>query len=168
MSGAWWSVDWQSLFAFSMPPLELVVRGSAVYFFLYLVFRVVLRRDVGSIAIADVLILVLIADAAQNAMAGEYKTISDGFVLLGTLIGWNVLLDWLSFRFPALRRLVQSPPLLLISDGRLLAANLRKEMMSREELLAKLREHGVEDIAQVKRAIMEPDGQVSVIKTADH
>jgi uncharacterized membrane protein YcaP (DUF421 family) len=72
-------IDWHSLFTFSVAPLELVIRGSAVYWFLFLVFRLVLRRDVGAIGIADVLLLVLVADAAQNAMAGDYRSISPNF-----------------------------------------------------------------------------------------
>lgn len=68
-------VPWRALFALSVPPVELVVRGTAIYWFLFLIFRVVLRRNVGAVAIADVLLLVIVADAAQNAMAGDYKSI---------------------------------------------------------------------------------------------
>ena len=82
-------VDWHALFAFSVPPLELIVRGSAIYWFLFLLFRLVLRRDIGAIGVADVLLLVLVADAAQNAMAGEYRSISDGILLVSTIIGWQ-------------------------------------------------------------------------------
>jgi len=157
-------IDWQGLFAFSVSPLELVVRGSAIYAFLFAVFRVLLRRDVGSIAVADVLLLVLIADAAQNAMAGEYRSISDGIVLVSTIIGWNVLIDWLAFRFERVRKLIEPRALPLVRDGRILHRNLRQEMVSVEDLLAKLREHGVEDVAQVRLAHLEGDGEVSVIK----
>jgi uncharacterized membrane protein YcaP (DUF421 family) len=155
-------IDWQALFAFSVSPLELVVRGSAIYAFLFAVFRVLLRRDVGSIAVADVLLLVLIADAAQNAMAGEYRSISDGIVLVSTIIGWNVLIDWLAFRFERVRKLIEPRALPLVRDGRILHRNLRQEMVSVEDLLAKLREHGVEDVAQVRLAHLEGDGEVSV------
>ena len=70
------ALDLGRLFAFSVSPLELIVRGSAVYWFLFLIFRIILRRNVGSIAIADVLVLVVIADAAQNAMAGSYESVA--------------------------------------------------------------------------------------------
>jgi len=73
--------------------------------------RFVLRRDVGSIAIADVLLLVLIADAAQNAMAGGYQTITEGMLLVATIAGWNDLLDWLAFRVRWIRRWIAPPPL---------------------------------------------------------
>lgn len=147
-----------------MNPLELVVRGTLMYWFLFLLFRFVLRRDVGSIAIADVLLLVLIADALQNAMAGGYETVSDGVVLVLTIAGWNWLFDWLAFRFPGLRRLMQAKPLTLVQDGQLQRRNLRKEMISMDELMAALREQGIEKVAEVKLATMESDGQISVVK----
>ena len=77
------------LFRFGVDPWELVLRGSAMYWFLFLLFRLVLRRDAGSIAIADILLLVLIADASQNAMAGGYDHVADGMVLVATIAAWN-------------------------------------------------------------------------------
>lgn len=158
--------DLHSLFHFGVHPLELMLRGSAVYWFLFLLFRFVLRRDAGSLGIADILLLVLIADASQNAMAGGYETVPDGFVLVATLIGWNWLLDWASFRFNAVRRFAEPPPLVLVRRGRILARNLRREFVTIPELMASLREHGIEKLADVKMARMEPDGVISVIRRA--
>ena len=157
-------VDLSRLFGLSLSPLELVVRGSAVYWFLFGVFRFVLRRDVGAIGIADLLVLVLIADAAQNAMAGGYETVSDGFVLVATIIAWNYALDWTSFHVPAVRRWAEPAPLVLVEHGRILHRNLRREYITPDELAAKLREAGVERVDQVKRACLESDGQISVIR----
>lgn len=152
------------IFRFSLNPLELVLRGSAMYWFLFLVFRTLFRRDVGAVTIADMLVLVLIADASQNAMAGDYKTVSDGCVLVLTIVGWNMLIDWLSFRFKTLRKILEPQPLMLIDRGRVLQRNLRKEFITMEELRAKLRENGVEKVEDVKLACMESDGEISVIK----
>jgi uncharacterized membrane protein YcaP (DUF421 family) len=82
-------MDWQSLFAVNVPPFEIFVRGTLIYWFLFGVFRFVLHRDVGGLGIADLLLLVLVADAAQNAMAGDYQSISEGLILVTTIIGWN-------------------------------------------------------------------------------
>ena len=73
------------LFEFTVPAWELVIRGSAMYWFLFLAFRFVMRRDMGSAGIADILILVIVADASQNAMAGGYESVSDGMILAGVL-----------------------------------------------------------------------------------
>ena len=157
-------VDFAALFRFGVAPLELFLRGSAIYWFIFLLFRIVLRRDTGSLAMADVLLLVLIADAAQNAMAGGYQSVADGFVLIATIAGWNLLLDWLTFRFEAMRKLLEPRPLLLVRDGRLQQHNLRRQFVSRDELMAKLREHGVQHLSEIKAAYMESGGEISVLK----
>jgi uncharacterized membrane protein YcaP (DUF421 family) len=157
-------MDLQEIFAFSVSPLEIVVRGTSVYWFLFVVFRLVLRRNVGSIGIADVLVLVIIADAIQNAMAGEYTSVTDGCLLVSTIVFWNVVVDWLAYRWAFLRKLLEPRPLLLIRDGQLLRHNMRKELVTEDELLAQLRKQGVEKVQEVKRAFMETDGKVTVIQ----
>jgi uncharacterized membrane protein YcaP (DUF421 family) len=132
--------------------------------FLFLIFRVVVRRRVGAIGMADILILVIIADAAQNAMSGEYKSVTEGAILVGTIIFWDQAIDWLNFRVPALRPWLEPPPMLLIQNGRVLHRNLRHEYVTEDELKSKLREKGVKDYSEVAEAHMESDGNVSVIK----
>lgn len=157
-------LDLAELFGLSVSPLELVVRGTAMYWFLLALFRFVLRRDVGSIGIADILLLVLIADASQNAMAGGYESITDGFILVATIAGWNYLLDWAAYRSARLRRALEPPALLLVRDGQLLHRNMRRERISAEDLKAELRQFGLEDWSRVSKAYMESDGQISIIK----
>jgi len=156
----------RSLLEFSVPPLELVVRGAAVYFGLVLMFRFVLRRDLGQLGVGDVLFIVLVADAAQNGMAGEYRTLADAFVLLATLAACNLALDWAVFRFPFMQRVFEPPSVELIRDGRILRRNLRREWMTVDELMGKLRQEGIADVADVKVATLERDGQFSVLKDA--
>lgn len=163
MSGIF-DVDWAEVFAFGVSPLEIVVRGTAMYWFLFVIFRFVVRRDVGSVGVADILILVIVADAAQNGMSGEYTSVPDGMLLVGTLIFWNALLDRLSFHFPAFSRFTEAPPLLLVRNGRMLRANMRREYITENELWTQLRQQGVDDLAQVKKAYLEPDGEFSVIR----
>jgi uncharacterized membrane protein YcaP (DUF421 family) len=158
------SVDWGEMFGVTVSPLELIIRGTAMYLFLFLLFRVVVRRRVGAIGMADILILVIIADAAQNAMSGEYKSVTEGAILVGTIMLWNVAIDWLNFRVPALRPWLEPPPMLLIQNGRILHRNLRHEYVTEDELKAKLREKGVKEYSEVAEAHMESDGNVSVIK----
>ena len=158
------SLDWGEIFGISVSPLELIIRGTAMYLFLFLLFRVVVRRRVGAIGMADILILVIIADAAQNAMSGEYKSVTEGAILVGTIMFWNVAIDWLNFRVPALRPWLEPPPMLLIQNGRILHRNLRHEYVTEDELKAKLREKGVKEYSEVAEAHMESDGNVSVIK----
>jgi len=157
-------IDWKEVFGLTMSPAELVIRGTLVYLFLIFVFRTVLQRDIGAVGVADILLLVLIADAAQNAMGGEYKSVTDGLILVSTILGWNIAFDYLSFRFPRIRKVLQPPVLPLVRDGEILHRNLRREFISEDELWAKLRENGVDDLADVGSATMESDGTISVVK----
>ena len=151
-------------FALTIPPLELAVRGTVIYLGLVLTVRFILRRDVSSMSVADVLFIVLIADAAQNAMAGEYKSIGDGLVLLATLVAWNVALDWLTFRSKMFRRLLETPPLLLVQDGKYIRKNMRREWITTEEVQSKLREAGIASVTEVRTAYLEPSGELGVIR----
>ena len=153
-----------STLAFGMDPLELVLRGTAVDWFLFLLFRFVLRRDAVAMGIADILLVVLIADASQNAMAGGYQTLADGLVLVSTIAGWNWLIDWAGYRFRPIRQFLEAAPVVLVRHGQLVRRNLRREMISTPELMALLREHGVTKLAEVNHARMEGDGQISVIR----
>lgn len=154
---------WADLFGVHTPPLEIIVRGSVVYLVLYVMLRAILKREAGTTGMTDLLVIVLVADAAQNAMAGEYVSITEGLILVGTIVGWAFLLDFLAYRFAPLRRLIEPRPLLLIKDGVVLRRNLRRLFITDNELLAQMRERGIEDVAHVRRAYMEPDGQFSFI-----
>ena len=155
--------DWSELFGLSVSPWELVIRGTAIYWFLVIIFRFILRPT-GAVGIADVLLLVIIADAAQNAMAGEYRSITDGVILICTIIGWNLFIDWLTYASPTMRKLLEPRALPLVRNGQLNRHNMRKELISERELMSKLREHGVDDLKDVKAAHIENDGKISVVK----
>jgi uncharacterized membrane protein YcaP (DUF421 family) len=156
-------MDWHSILSPSIPIAEMVLRGSVVYLFLFVLLRV-MRHQAGALNINDLLLVVLIADAAQNAMGHDYKSITEGIVLVGTIAAWDFALDWLGFRFPRLRSLIHPEPLLLIQNGKMLKRNMRKALVTEDELLSQLREQGVERIAEVKSCALEGDGQMSVIE----
>src|SRR6185503_15718884 len=134
---------------------------TLTYLLLFFILRF-LRRETGAIGIADLLVIVIIADAAQNAMAGEYKSITEGAVLVLTIAFWDYALDWLSYRFPTIRRIVRPVPLLLIKNGRMIKRNMRQEMITEEELLSQIREQGVESVSQVQKCYLEGDGHISI------
>ena len=157
-------IDWQSVFVPTLSLAEIVLRGTFIYLLLFFVLRV-LRREAGALGISDLLVVVLIADAAQNAMGSEYKSITEGAVLVGTIVAWDYLLDWLGYTFPSLGRVLRPAPLPLVKDGRMLRRNMRSEMITQEELMSLLREQGVGSVSEVRRCYLEGDGHVSVIKS---
>jgi uncharacterized membrane protein YcaP (DUF421 family) len=156
-------IDWHTMFVPTGNLLELVVRGSLMYLLILAGFRV-FRRDAGSLSVSDLLVVVLIADAAQNGMAGEYKSVTEGAVVVATIFAWNYALDWLAYRSPVIYRLLHAPPLLLVRHGDIQYRNLRSQMITRDDLLAQLREQGVEDVGTVKTCFLENDGRMSVIR----
>jgi uncharacterized membrane protein YcaP (DUF421 family) len=109
--------------------------------------------------------VVILGDAAQNGMIGSATSASDGMVLIGTLVFWSYLLDFMSFRFPVIQRFSSAPRLCLVRDGKMLRRNMRREFITDEELNAKIRHEGVEDLATVKRMYLEADGEMSLIRT---
>lgn len=159
-----WGIDWKAVFALNTPLLEIVVRGSIVYLVIYTLLRVVLRRESSGVEMTDVLVIVLIADAAQNGMAGNYLSVTDGVVLVAVIIGWSALLAWLGYRFPAVRRLLHSPPLPLVRDGKLMRRNMRRELVTEDEILEQLRQNGVDHLRDVHEVLMESDGSISVVR----
>ena len=159
-------LNWQEIFGLSASPLEPILRGTIMYLALFVLFRVVIRRRVGAIGISDMLLVVIIADAAQSGLSGEAKSITEAILVVGTIFAWNWFVDWLNFHVPALRDVLEPPPLPLIEHGRILRRNLRHEFVTLDELRSKLREHGISEPAEVEKACMEPDGEISVIKKA--
>src|SRR6187455_1672128 len=141
-----------------------MLRGTLVYWLLFLIFRFLLRRDVGAVGIADILLLVIVADAAQNAMSGGYDTFAEGAILVITIVLWNWLLDVLSYQFVAIRRFTTPARLTLVRRGVAQRRNMRREYITMDELNEKLREQGIDKLTDVKAAYLEGDGQISVIR----
>jgi uncharacterized membrane protein YcaP (DUF421 family) len=156
-----------SLFHFQVPAWELIVRGSLIYWFLFILFRFVLRRDAGSLGLADVLVIVLIADAAQNGMAGESKSVGEAMVTVSTIAGWNYFIDWMSLRYQWFARFSEPRVVTLIRHGSIVRRNLQREMLTEDEIKSQLRQNGIEDPGEVKHASLEPDGHISFIKYGD-
>jgi uncharacterized membrane protein YcaP (DUF421 family) len=161
---SFFSIDWVQIFKPDTSPIEIFIRGSIVYLALFSMLRFVLRREAGTVGMSDLLVLVLIADAAQNAMAGNYNSLPDGLLLVATIIFWSFALDWLGYHVPLVGRFVHPPPLHLIRSGHLLRRNMRRELITEEELMSQLRQQGIEDIGLVQTACIESDGQISIIK----
>jgi uncharacterized membrane protein YcaP (DUF421 family) len=161
------SIDWRSVLVPQAPPLEIVVRGTLVYLALFLLLRLVLKRQSSGMGITDLLVVVLIADAAQNAMADDYSSVPDGVLLVAVIVFWALAVDWLGYRVPALERLVQPPALPLVRDGQMLRRNMRRELVTEDELMSQVRLHGVERLEQVKLAQMEGDGRISIMRNDD-
>jgi uncharacterized membrane protein YcaP (DUF421 family) len=158
------SVNWHNLFVPSLGIAEMVVRGTIMYLALFAILRFIGRRQAGSFGPADLLVIVLIADAAQNGLGQSYQSVTEGIVLVLTIVAWEYTLDWLAWRFPTLRPIIKAPSLTLVRDGRILDDNMQSEMLTRDELMGQLREQNVGNLDEVRLAQIEGDGRLSVLK----
>lgn len=159
-------VDWQSVFVPTESLLEIFIRGTIMYLVMFALLRI-FRRQAGTFSIADLLVVVIIADAAQNGMAGDSKSVTEAVLLIGTIIFWDFFLDWLGFKYKFFERVLEPEKLEVVKDGAYLRQNMRKEMITVSELESQMRQNGIEDVAQVKSAHLESDGHFSFIKKDD-
>jgi uncharacterized membrane protein YcaP (DUF421 family) len=147
---------------------EIFIRGTVMYLALVVILRFVMRRRTGSLSIADLLVIVVLADASQNAFSNEYRSLTEGLLLVMTIVFWDYALDRLSYKYSAFRHFLHSAPLLLVRKGKLVRKNLEKEALTDQELLSHLRQQGVANLSEVKSAYLEDDGQISVIREQQH
>ena len=158
------NIDWRSIFVPSAPILETIIRGTVMYLVLFVILRLTFKRiGSGSIGLGDVLMIALVAAASQNAMAREHVSVTDGIILVATISGWSYALDWLGTRSPRFQRFYNPPALLLVKNGRLILHNMRKELITEDELLSHLHHAGLEDLSQVREAYIEGDGTITFI-----
>ena len=147
--------------------LNVALRTSVVYFALLAGLRLTGARQLGQMSTFDLVLLLIIANAVQNAMVGADTSLAGGLVAAGVLIGWHRVIDWWRFRFRGVARLLAGEGIMLIHHGQIVETHCRRAGITREELLQALREHGVSTIGDVRIAVLEPDGAISVIRNDD-
>ncbi len=153
----------RDLITLGTPPLLIILRCTVVYVVLLVALRLTGKRQLGQFTPFDFAVLLIVSNAVQNAMIGPDTSLVGGILGAATLLGLNYLLSVLSVRFNVLGHEVLGEPTLLINEGHLVTANLQRERVNPDDVLMAMREHGVEDIAQVKHAILETDGSISVV-----
>ncbi|MVM34200.1 DUF421 domain-containing protein [Spirosoma sp. HMF4905] len=156
------SIDWEKMITPSMSLWEILIRGTITYWFCFAYIRF-FRRGAGQLGISDLLLITLISDASQNSMAGEYTSITEGFVLVGILVFWDYAINWLGYRSVFFSKIGEPDPVLLIKNGVMQRQNMKKELISASELQGMLREQGVDEVADVKACYIEGSGNISVI-----
>ena len=155
--------DWNAVFAPSVSPLEIFVRGTVTFLVLMAMVRVSGQRETGGIGLIDIFLVVLVAQAVSPGLVGNSSSLADGALLAATVIFWGLALDAVSYRWPRLARIIKAHPRLLIENGRLNHKIMRRELMTTDEVLTQLRLHGIEDLSQVRRAYIEPNGMISIL-----
>ncbi len=147
----------------SVPWWEFVLRGVVVYVFLLIFLRLTGKRQTGQFAPFDLVLLLILSNAVQNSMNAGDNSLVGGLISALTLIGCHVALAQLTFRFGRLEKLIDGTPRVLVQDGQVNGALMRKELLSTDDLEAALRAGGCLDVHEVARATIETNGQITVV-----
>jgi len=143
--------------------LQIVIRTMAVYLVILVGLRLSGKREIGQMTVFDLVVLLLISNAVQNAMVGPDTSLTGGILAAVVLLVINIIIARLRLTSPRLRRLVEGTPTLLILHGKVIDEHMRREGIDAESLMAALREHGVEQISEVEMGVLEIDGSISVV-----
>ena len=143
--------------------IDIILRTTAVYVVVVLGMLLLGKKELSQMTVTDLVFILLISNAVQNAMVGPDVSLIGGLVAAAVLLLLNAVFRWLNFRFKLVRRWVEGEPKILILNGVIHQANMVHEMITEEELMAALREHGVEHIAGVALSMLEIDGSISVV-----
>lgn len=145
------------------PFVEIILRVTCVYLFMVFAIRVFGKKELTQLSTTDLVFIVLISNAVQNAMVGSDSSLQGGLIAAAVLFILNFLLKLLMYRSSRIKELIEDKPMILVHDGKVDIEHMHAIRMTMEELEEAIREHGVENYKSVKLAILEVDGNVSVI-----
>lgn len=141
----------------------IAVSSVVVYLFIIIAIRLFGKKELAQLSVVDLVFILLISNAVQNAMVGQDNTLSGGLVAATSLFLVNYLLKYLLYRFPRFGKMIQGDPILLIYKGKLNHRNMNRAKLTLDEVREAVREHGVATIADVDLAVLEIDGNISVL-----
>lgn len=146
--------------------MEIAVRATAVFFFLWALSRALGKRELSQMSAFELVLLITVGDLVQQGVTQEDFSVTGAFLATGTIAFWVLLFSVVSFKFPATRRAIEGEPVLIMRRGEPLAEAMRTERLTLDELLEEARQQGISDLAEVEAAVLEPDGKFSFL-TAD-
>jgi len=143
--------------------VQIVCSSLVIYLFIIIAFRILGKKELSQLSVVDLVFILLISNAVQNAMVGSNTTLAGGLVAAAALFIANFLFKQLMYRFPRLDNLVEGEAIMLIYDGKLIEKNITKARITYQEIMETLREHGVSSVEDVDLAVLEVDGNISVL-----
>jgi len=147
--------------------MDIVLRGIFVFFFLYVLLRVMGRRELSSLEPFDLILLVILGDAVQQGLTQDDYSLTGAVLAVGTIATLQVVTSYLNFRFPKLRSVLDGEPIVLVQDGKLVERNLKRERLTRQDVAEAARTQSIASLDDVAWAIMETSGKFSFIKKSE-
>jgi uncharacterized membrane protein YcaP (DUF421 family) len=145
--------------------IRIVFSSVAVYFFIILAIRLFGKKELAQLSVYDLVFILLISNAVQNAMVGPDSTLTGGLVAAASLFVVNFILKKLEIHFPKFGKAIQGEAVMLVLEGKMMSANMKNAGITEDELLEAVREHGVASLSEVTLAVLEVDGNISVLST---
>lgn len=144
--------------------MESIIRGLVIYFFLLVIFRISGKRTLSQATEFDLVLLLIISEVVQEAMVDDDHSITNSFLLIMTLVGTGILLSWIKQRFPSTERILDGEALMIVENGRQLTDRMNRERVDEKDILEAARAlHGLERMDQIKYAILERNGDISIV-----
>jgi uncharacterized membrane protein YcaP (DUF421 family) len=143
--------------------MDITLRAVVLFLFMYLLTRVIGRRELSSLQPFDLILLIVLGDTIQQGLTQDDYSVTGAVIAVGTIAGLQVLTSWSAFRFPWLRRILNGYPIVLVEDGRVVEKNLRRERLTLHDLTEQARANQVTSLEDVQWAIFEPSGSISFI-----
>src|SRR5690242_19313889 len=147
--------------------MDLALRATFLFLFVYLLTRIVGRRELSSLEPFDLILLVVIGDAVQQGLTQDDYSVTGAFLAIGTIAMMQLIVSYTNFRFPKLRPFLDGEPIVVVQDGKPIEKNLRRERVTMDDLLAAARQQNIASLDDVAWAVMETSGAMSFIKKSD-
>jgi uncharacterized membrane protein YcaP (DUF421 family) len=143
--------------------VDITLRAVALFTFVFLLTRVIGRRELSSLQPFDLILLIVLGDAIQQGLTQDDYSVTGAFIAVGTIAALQVLTSWLSWRFRWARRALDGDPIVIVQDGELIVKNMRRERITEEEVAEEARGQQIASIKDVQWAVFEPSGKINFI-----
>jgi uncharacterized membrane protein YcaP (DUF421 family) len=143
--------------------MDLVIRAAVIFFFVFLVTRVVGRRELSQLEPFDLILLVVVGDLVQQGVTQSDESVTGALIVISTIAVLSVAVGWVSFRSRRVRLVTEGEPIVLLQDGRLIERNMRRERITLEDIQEQARHSQITSLADLRWAILEDDGKISCI-----
>jgi uncharacterized membrane protein YcaP (DUF421 family) len=146
--------------------MDLALRSIAIFWFIFLLTRVIGRRELSSLEPFDLILLIVLGDSVQQGLTQDDYSVTGAFIVIGTIAVLQVLVSYVSFRVPALRPVLDGNPIVVVEDGKPIERNLNRERLTVEELMEEARLQQIGSLDEIQWAVLETSGNLSFIKKA--
>jgi uncharacterized membrane protein YcaP (DUF421 family) len=144
--------------------MDLVLRAGVIFAFLFVLTRVIGKRELSSLQPFDLILLIILGDALQQGLTQDDYSLTGAVLVVGTIAVLQVLVSWVSYRFPSTRPIIDGEPVIILQDGRVIERNLKRERLTLDEVAEEARRNQIAHLADVRFAILETNGSISFIE----